>query len=291
MTGKYKKSFIILFLLLFSACRVKTTNETSFILKEERIQISQNSSIDYLSYIEGNNESIQFTPIDTSKRGTYNVVYTQNNQQHTLIVDVVRMYEHHIFNPQDVDPEIISNPNEITALVNKTHQIPEDYIPNDLVEVIDSHQKLRKEAALAYNEFYQAAKQKGITCYAISGYRTNEMQTLYWKRQVAINGEEYASQYSAYPLRSEHQLGLAIDVSYQLTGDRLTCKVASSEIGKFIISDGYKYGFILRYPEDKIAITNYGYEPWHMRYVGKELAKKLYESQMTLEEYVKENHV
>ena len=47
----------------------------------------------------------------------------------------------------------------------------------------------------------------------------------------------------------------------------------------------------LRYPEDKIAITNYGYEPWHMRYVGKELAKKLYESQMTLEEYVKENHV
>ena len=96
MTGKYKKSFIILCLLLFSACRVKTTNETSFILKEERIQISQNSSIDYLSYIEGNNESIQYTPIDTSKRGTYNVVYTQNNQQHTLIVDVVRMYEHHI---------------------------------------------------------------------------------------------------------------------------------------------------------------------------------------------------
>ena len=148
---------------------------------------------------------------------------------------------------------------------------------------------MRKEAAEAFEAFYQAAKNQGITCYIISGYRTNDTQALYWQRQVEIYGEEYASLYSAYPGRSEHQLGLAIDISNQLTGNRLTEQVANSDIGKFIVSDGYKYGFILRYPQDKVNITNYGYEPWHMRYVGKETAEKIHQSGLTFEEYIEMN--
>lgn len=280
--------------ILLSGCStVEKKQDDSFKLNQQRIQISQNDSIDYLSYVEGNKDikkDIQYTPIDSSKLGTYEVQYTKTyddgqKEVQKLTIDVVRMYKNGIFNPVDVQPETVQNPEDITVLVNKTHQIPEGWKPNDLVDVIDSHQQLRKEAAKAYEEFYQATKKQGIKCYAISGYRTNDTQSLYWNRQVQIRGEEYASQYSAYPGRSEHQLGLAIDVSYQATGDRLTEKVADSEIGKFIISDGYKYGFILRYPKDKVSITNYGYEPWHMRYVGKELAKKIHDSGLTLEEY------
>ncbi|MEG0549448.1 MAG: D-alanyl-D-alanine carboxypeptidase family protein, partial [Coprobacillus sp.] len=68
-------------------------------------------------------------------------------------------------------------------------------------------------------------------------------------------------------------------------GNRLNEQVATSSLGKFMISDAYKYGFIIRYPKDKIAITNYAYEPWHMRYVGVELATKLTQENLTLEEY------
>ena len=173
--------------------------------------------------------------------------------------------------------------------MNKLHQIPEGWTPDDLEPVIDNaNQKLRKEANEAYTKFYNAAKAKGIDIYSISGYRTNATQTLYWNNQVKVYGEEYASQYSAYPGRSEHQLGLAIDVSYTTQGDRLSEKVADSAIGKFIISDAYKYGFTLRYKKDKVAITNYGYEPWHIRYVGVDLATKLHDQNLTLEEYYKQ---
>ncbi|MCI9049220.1 MAG: M15 family metallopeptidase [Coprobacillus sp.] len=259
-------------------------------LKHQRIQLAQNSQIDYLSYISGNDdqEDIQYNSIDSSQLGTYQVVYKKadSNEKQTLTIDIVKMYENGIYSPKSIQATTIKNPEDVTSLVNKTHQIPKGWIPDDLVNVIDSHQQLRKEAAQAYKEFYLSAQDKGIKCYAISGYRTNETQSLYWKRQVQIYGEEYASQYSAYPGRSEHQLGLAIDVSNQLTGDRLSEKVAQAPIGKFIVSDGYKYGFILRYPQDKVSITNYGYEPWHMRYVGKELAKKLHDTGLTLEEYM-----
>ena len=163
-------------------------------------------------------------------------------------------------------------------------------MPDDLEPVVDnSSQKLRKEANTAYTKFYNAAKAKGIAIYSISGYRTNATQTSYWNNMNKVYGNEYASQYSAYPGRSEHQLGLAIDISFKTDGgDRLSEKVASSDIGKFIISDGYKYGFILRYPSDKIAVTNYGYEPWHIRYVGVDLATKLHDENITLEEYYKQ---
>ena len=281
-------------MILLSGCSsVHQEKNDTFQLKQQRIQVSQNSQIDYLSYVESDDsikDDIQYTTIDSSKRGTYQIQYTKVNKDgqkdtQTLTIDVVRMYQDDIYNPTDIQPETVENPEDITVLVNKTHQIPKGWIPDDLVNVVDSQQQLRKEAADAYQAFYKAAQDQGITCYAISGYRDNDTQTLYWNRQVQFKGEEYASQYSAYPGRSEHQLGLAIDVSYQATGDRLTEKVADSDIGRFIISDGYKYGFILRYPKDKVSITNYGYEPWHMRYVGKELAKKLHDSGLTLEEY------
>ena len=271
-------------------------------LTKTRIQVGVNSQVDYQSYIQKAIDevdgdlisAVQYNEIDTSKTGQYEVQYTVkdesgNESKQTLLVDVVKYFQNGIFSPLGVKADTVDNPEDVTVLVNKLHQIPEGWTPDDLEPVIDNaNQKLRKEANEAYTKFYNAAKAKGIDIYSISGYRTNATQTLYWNNQVKVYGEEYASQYSAYPGRSEHQLGLAIDVSYTTQGDRLSEKVADSAIGKFIISDAYKYGFTLRYKKDKVAITNYGYEPWHIRYVGVDLATKLHDQNLTLEEYYKQ---
>jgi len=166
-----------------------------------------------------NSQAVQYNEIDTSKTGQYEVQYTVkdesgNESKQTLLVDVVKYFQNGIFSPLGVKADTVDNPEDVTVLVNKLHQIPEGWTPDDLEPVIDNaNQKLRKEANEAYTKFYNAAKAKGIDIYSISGYRTNATQTLYWNNQVKVYGEEYASQYSAYPGRSEHQLGLAIDVS------------------------------------------------------------------------------
>lgn len=296
---KYKKLILTSLLVLTGCSQPKTNNKPVLELNQSRVQVSLNKQFDYQLYIKTANDKedgdmiskVQHTDIQTAKGGSYQVDYSlkdsdNNEVKKTLKVDVVKVDEEGVYNPLDVTPDTVKNPNDITVLVNKVHQIPKGWVPDDLEPVIDNkNQKLRKEANEAYTKFYNDAKSKGLSIYSISGYRTDDTQTLYWNNQVKVRGEEYASKYSAYPGRSEHQLGLAIDISYTTTGNRLSEQVATSPIGKFIISDAYKYGFIIRYPKDKIAITNYAYEPWHMRYVGVELATKLNESKLTLEEY------
>lgn len=297
-----KRILLLMSLFLLGGCSFQKSNEKPILeLTHSRIQIARDHKIEYQSYIlkasdkeDGDLLSkVKYQDIDTSKVGSYQVEYSlvdkdDNEVKKILKIDVVDFYKDNIYSPVDVTPDTVKNPEDKTVLVNKVNQIPEGWVPEDLEGVIDNkNQKLRKEANSAYTKFYQAAKEKGIEIYSISGYRENEKQELYWNNQNKVYSEEYASQYSAYPGRSEHQLGLAIDVSYMQTGDRLSESVATSPIGKFIESDAYKYGFILRYPKDKVAITNYGYEPWHLRYVGEELATKLYKEKLTLEEYYK----
>jgi D-alanyl-D-alanine carboxypeptidase len=283
-----KKILLCILMVLMFGCQkeeVIQEEEIQLKLNQKRIQIGINEKIDYLSYVDSHIADVKYNIIDTSKVGCYQITYEYKNQKEKLIVDVVKKFENNIYSPLNIEVQTVDNPDDITVFINKIYVIPQDYVPNDLVDVVDSHFQLRKEAALAYKEFYNEAKNRNISIYTISAYRTYETQKLYWDNQVKVNGEEYASKYSAYPLRSEHELGLSLDVSYKLTGDRLSESVADSDIGKFIVSDGYKYGFILRYPKDKEAITNYGYEPWHIRYVGKELAKKLHDENITLDEY------
>ena len=185
-------------------------------LTKTRVQVGVNSQVDYQSYIQKAIDevdgdlisAVQYNEIDTSKTGQYEVQYTVkdesgNESKQTLLVDVVKYFQNGIFSPLGVKADTVDNPEDVTVLVNKLHQIPEGWTPDDLEPVIDNaNQKLRKEANEAYTKFYNAAKAKGIDIYSISGYRTNATQTLYWNNQVKVYGEEYASQYSAYPGRS-----------------------------------------------------------------------------------------
>jgi zinc D-Ala-D-Ala carboxypeptidase len=190
--------------------------------------------------------------------------------------------------------KVIQNPENTLALVNKLYGLPEDYIPNDLkrpdVTFPFGDQDLeksllRKEAADALEEMFEGAKNEGIELYAISGYRSYERQDNLYVSEVSKVGEEKAAQVVAVPGTSEHQTGLAMDISSKSAGLRLNEQFGHTEEGRWLAENAHKYGYILRYPKGKEDITGYMYEPWHFRYVGVKAAEEIYKNQLTMEEY------
>lgn len=188
---------------------------------------------------------------------------------------------------------IVPDPESITVVVNKQRRLPDGYEPPDLVEPNvdfyagegDPKRKLRKEAADALEELFAMAEAEGLELVAVSGYRSYERQEIIYQNNVDTNGEEHANQYSAKPGTSEHQTGLAMDVaSSQLVSVLEPSFIETSE-GQWLHDNAHRAGFIIRYPDGKEDITGYSYEPWHLRYVGKELAAEIYDQQVTLEEF------
>lgn len=171
--------------------------------------------------------------------------------------------------------------NDLTILVNKYHKLPDNYEPNDLVSLsYNSNYKLRKEAAEAFEKLTSAAVIDNVIFYPFSTYRSFKTQEVLYSRYKARDGEAKADTYSARPGFSEHQLGLAVDVRSNTLNDNLT-----SEHYKWMLDNSYKYGFIVRYPKGKQHITQFMEEPWHIRYLGIELATKVHESGLTYDEY------
>ncbi|WP_407946348.1 D-alanyl-D-alanine carboxypeptidase family protein [Paenibacillus alkaliterrae] len=188
---------------------------------------------------------------------------------------------------------VIAQPESMTVLVNKQNMLPENYNPTDLVypdvrfifsEKLDKR-KLRKEAAGGLEKMFAAAEDEGILLAGVSAYRSHSTQKTLFERYVKRDGLEKARTYSAFPGTSEHETGLAVDVS----GSDGKCAAADcfadTEEALWLERHAHEYGFIIRYLEGKEAITGYQYEPWHLRYVGTELAAELAASGETLEEY------
>lgn len=289
-TGEYKDTTI----------HVTVVDQTApeITLTRSHIQLPIGSTYHLDDYLEKAIDEVdgdlttQVTYVDTinsQKAGTYEVIYTVsdhsgNTGSASLKVDITTFYEEY-FDASTLTPEMVQDPNDIHVLVNKTHALSSNYEPNDLTLVYQSQDVyLRQEAAQAYKEFVLAAQQQGITVIPFSGYRSYSLQTRLYNNYLNRNGPVYTVSLSAYPGRSEHQLGLAIDIS-DTWDDPLNASLGQRALGKFIKNEAYRYGFILRYPKDKTAITNYAYEPWHIRYVGKEMAKEIHDRQITLEEY------
>ena len=154
-------------------------------------------------------------------------------------------------------------------LVNKDYSVPSTYAPG-----------LNYELQQAFNRMKKKAAAEGIDLEIISGYRSYDKQKSVYNYWVSLYGKEEADRISATPGNSEHQTGLAIDIN------NLEEDFADTPAGKWLAKNAYKYGFILRYPKGKESITGYAYEPWHFRYVGTELAKQIYDSGLTLEEFL-----
>ena len=180
---------------------------------------------------------------------------------------------------------------DILMIVNKEYGLSEEYKPNDLTKVehcdfsvgSDECHQLKKEPAEAIEEMFAAAREDGYEIIMRTGYRSYGYQAALYESYKEKDGEEAADKYSARPGSSEHQSGLCCDVGIE--GKDLNAFEGTDE-SKWIADNSWKYGFVVRYPQDKEDITGYMYEAWHIRYVGKEAAKYMHEKNLTLEEYL-----
>lgn len=178
------------------------------------------------------------------------------------------------------DIKTVDNPNDLLVLVNKFYALPSGIEPNDLIQV--ESVKMQREAGKALKEMATAMRNDGLKIILQSGYRSEDTQSYLYNRYVARDGKEEADTYSARPNHSEHQTGLAIDVSHDGTLEEYFEDTPQFE---WLQDNAHKYGFILRYPKDKVYMTGYTYEPWHYRYVGIEVATLIKNENITFEEY------
>ncbi len=180
---------------------------------------------------------------------------------------------------------------DLLVVVNKYHAVSNNYTPKNLVTIDDKYgtwknMQLKAEAYDAYVKLYNDAKAQGFDLKLCSTMRSYETQRTLYNNAVKNKGKEVANIRSAYPGRSEHHTGLAIDVTSASMGWGLKQDFADYPDGKWINEHCQEYGFIIRYPKGKTDITGYDYEPWHLRYVGVEAATYIMENDLTLEEYV-----
>ena len=181
------------------------------------------------------------------------------------------------------------------ALVNKELSLDKTYEPDDLVKVdvptvLENPEinQLRQVAAAALKEMFAEAKKADIYLHARSGYRSYQTQAQLFQNYSAKHGEEAANRYSAKAGQSEHQTGLAMDVTSESVNLELVESFGETKEGKWLREHAHEYGFIIRYPKGKEQITGYMYEPWHIRYIGVQLATDVYKSELTYEEYLSE---
>ncbi len=189
---------------------------------------------------------------------------------------------------------IVKNTEDMLVLVNKRRNLPSDYKPKDLVvpKVSFSFKEdlekryLREEAALGLEELFEEAEKNNHILYAVSGYRSYNTQKGVFDRKEKSVGFEKANQLVAFPGQSEHQTGLAMDISSKSANLSLEEVFGQVPEGIWVKENAHKFGFIIRYPKEATEITGYSYEPWHIRYVGKEVATEIYEKNVTLEEFL-----
>lgn len=153
-------------------------------------------------------------------------------------------------------------------LVNKTYALPRSY------------GGYNGEANAALRRLQAAAENAGFSMPLLSGFRSFDTQDKLYRRYAASDGVAAANTYSAWPGHSEHQTGLAFDVG------KISNGFGNTPAGKWLAAHAHEYGFIIRYPKGKEDVTGYQYEPWHVRYLGVELATAVYESGLCLEEYL-----
>ena len=185
----------------------------------------------------------------------------------------------------------IDDPASLWVVVNKARPLSvPGFAPPDLVDVPVAHTRaprLRQEASDAVVRMFTAANEEaGLALASNSAYRSYEAQQRVYDASVATNGQAYTDGLTARPGHSEHQTGLAIDIGAASGVCSLTQCFGETAEGQWLAANAWRFGFLLRYPADKVPVTGYNYEPWHFRYVGTTLAAELHATGVTtLEEF------
>lgn len=209
--------------------------------------------------------------VDVQKAGVYMVTVhaqdqsgNQEEQSFSVLVKEKKGVLTNIGSQPTTEPYYVKG----ILLVNKKHALPKTYGGEDTT------------ALSALQQLQAGAQKAGYAMPRLSGYRSYEYQESLYNYYVSLDGQALADTYSARPGHSEHQSGLAFDVG------KLDNDFGYTPAGKWLTAHCADYGFILRYPLGKEAITGYQYEPWHVRYVGVDVAKEIMSSNLTLEEYL-----
>jgi zinc D-Ala-D-Ala carboxypeptidase len=185
----------------------------------------------------------------------------------------------------------IDDPASIWVVSDKLRPLnPIDYVPADLVDVPVPHTwdpLLRTEAAAAVVAMFQAASaEAGLTLASNSAYRSFASQTSVYDNDVAANGQAAADLSTARPGFSEHQTGLVMDIGASSGHCSLDQCFGDTPEGQWLAANAFRFGFLLRYPADKVDITGFEFEPWHYRYIGTDLAAEMHDTGFsTLEEF------
>lgn len=271
--------------------------EKPVITYQKEISVEEGQAIDLLKGVTAVDNSKEEVKVriegnyDLKKVGEYTIFYVAEDssgniakEEAKLIVNKKKQVIPPKTNPSSSEPNktftttkgfkgIIKN--GVTYIdgvlvANKTYSLPFNYGSG-----------LTKKTTNAFYKMQEAAKMEGLNLYISSGFRSYNKQNTLYNNYVARDGKKAADTYSARAGYSEHQTGLAFDVN------TISSAFDNTKEAKWLAQNCYKYGFILRYPKGKESETGYMYESWHFRYVGEELASKLYNNGdwITLETY------
>ena len=287
--------FLIAFVLAFglkTCAKTKEEKEEKEVVKKEtKKEVKQEIRIEppkiseeerKKNFLENIDERLSFFKEEYLDRY---VAYKEKHPTYkteTVIVDVNMNFDYPFYeNTKQAD-----RLNSSDILVNKYHYLPNDYVPKNLTAIKEEYavcgMKLVDYAKDAFEEMASAAKEEGYTIRAMSSYRSYDYQKNLYNRYVRQDGQQQADTYSARAGYSEHQTGLAVDID---NGKISYTDFENTKEFGWMQEHAHEYGFILRYPKSKVDVTGYQYESWHYRYVGKEIAKRIHETNMTYDEY------
>ena len=218
--------------------------------------------------------NIKYFHIENLER--YENYFSKESNIETVVMNVNTSLDKEFY----TDIKEIADPYDTLVLVNKFYALPSGIEPKTLVNI--EGQKMTQEAADAMKKMVSDLRNEGLKIILQSGYRSEDTQDYLYNRYVKNYGKEEADTFSARPNHSEHQTGLAMDLSVDGT---LSEAFENTEQFKWLNENAHKYGYILRYKKDKVYMTGYTYEPWHYRYVGVEVATIIKNENLTFEEY------
>ncbi len=284
----YADFILIILLIVIIVVLFKPSNKTNSNPNNSNDNNTNNSSNINNNSNNTNNDNNDFKMLSYYKE-EYKERYLNYQKKNTNLSKEKTIIYVNIGLDQDFYTNVKDSPNKYTdtVLVNKYNFLGEDYVPKNLTKIntkyaISNDKYMEKNATVAFEEMAKDAKKDGYNVIAVSTYRSYNYQKNLYKNYSNKDGIEKADKYSARAGYSEHQTGLAVDVS---NGKTEYTKFGDTKEFKWMQDNCYKYGFILRFTKENEFITGYMNEPWHYRYVGKEIATYIHNNPMTYEEY------
>lgn len=258
-------------------------------LNEESLDLNlhstDNNIYKYTFYIEGfevgeNEFEIEFTSLSASKS-------TEDLNVYRKKLNSIGLW--------DIEQEVVlQDATDLLARVDKTYCVSYNFEPSDLVKIdkeniptLNNHIMLRKNVSKNLKQMIENMKKQDLFVKVVSGYRSFNHQLALYQSRVKRDGSKYADRQVARPGHSEHQLGTAVDLTSASVLNGTYSSFEYTPSAKWLEENSYKYGFVLSYPKDSEEVTGYNYEAWHFRYVGKEAASDIRQSEMVPIEYIK----